>query len=121
MSVVEEITALQHALHEQGAQPVVMIDHPIRADGNESEIPVVCNLTASRALVAAALGIGDHRMSAPIFADLTAGHIEPVVVERDAAPVQAIVVEGDQADLFSLPALKQHGGDAAITSLPVMR
>lgn len=112
VSVVEEITALQHALYDQGAQPVVVIDRPVRADGTESEIPVVCNLTASRELCAAALGIEDHRMSARIFADMTAGHVEPVVVDRQAAPVQAIVAEGDQADLLSLPALKQHGGDA---------
>jgi hypothetical protein len=39
VSVVEEITALQHALYEQGAQPVVMIDRPVHADGTESEMP----------------------------------------------------------------------------------
>ncbi len=110
--VVEEITALQHALYGEGAQPVVVIDRPLRADGTESEIPVVCNLTASRALCAAALGIDDHRMCARAFAEMAAGHIEPVVVVRDAAPVQAVVAEGDQADLTALPALKQHGDDA---------
>ena len=111
LSVVEEITAVLHALEAAKRQPVVLVDDPVRADGTKSDMPVLCNLTGSREICAAALGLADHRDSARHFADLAAGEIAPVTVGRADAPVQAIVAEGDQADLAALPALKQHGGD----------
>ena len=111
VSVVEEITALQHAFYRTGVHPVVVIDRPVRADGTESDIPVVCNLTASRMLCAAALGIDDHRMCARAFARMTARCVAPVVLARHAAPVQAVIARGDEADLTALPTLRQHRGD----------
>ena len=112
LSVVEEITAVQHALFEKSAQPVVMIERPRLPDGSISETPVLCNLTASRELCAKALGIEDHRDSAQAFAARTTASVEPLVVAPSDAPVRDVVMQGDDADLFSIPTLKQHGGDA---------
>ena len=112
LSVIEEITAVLHALESDKRQPVVMIDEPVRADGTRSDMPVLCNLTGSREVCAAALGLADHRDSARHCADLAAGEIAPVAVGRVDAPVQTVVAQGDRADLGLLPALKQHGGDA---------
>ena len=52
MSVLHEITALQYALEAQGRRPVVLVERPRLPDGSDSVLPVVCNLTASRALTA---------------------------------------------------------------------
>lgn len=112
LSVVEEITALQHALWQAGAQPIVYVAEPRLADGRSSPMPIACNLSASRALCAAALGIPDHRQSAKAFARLTTTPIAPVTVGRADAPVQEIVERGNDADLGALPALRQHAGDA---------
>ena len=112
LSVVEEITAVQHALWERSAQPVVMVERPRLPDGSISDIPVVCNLTASREMCARAMGIDDHREAARTYAAKTSDVIAPVVVARGDAPVQDVVNDGDDADVFSIPALKQHGGDA---------
>jgi UbiD family decarboxylase len=109
ISTVHSITALQYALEKQKRWPIVVIDKPLFADGRVSSIPVVCNLTASRALVAKALGIEDHRQTAAFFAKRTGSPIAPKVVSNP--PVQEIVLEGDKADLTALPALKQHIGD----------
>jgi 2,5-furandicarboxylate decarboxylase 1 len=102
-----DLTALQHELDARGLYPVLFAPGMASLDGAPSSIPVVTNLTASRELTARALGIGDHRQTAAWFAARAAGGIDPVVVERRAAPVQEIVRESD-ADLMTLPVLTQH-------------
>lgn len=108
LSVVREITALQHALDEAGRHPVVCVAHPLLANGRQSAIPVVCNLTASRELTALALGFPSHREAARCFAERIGRPIAPVVVDRDEAPVQTVVLQGDACDLARLPVLTQH-------------
>lgn len=108
---MHEITALQYALEKRGRRPIVVVEKPVLATGRTSDMPVVCNLTASRALVARALGINDHRSAAPIYAKKTGTPIAPKVVSANDAPVQEIVHEGAAADLTLLPALKQHTFD----------
>jgi len=103
-----EITALQYALEERGRRPIVRVDVPRLPDGRTSRIPVVCNLTASRAVTARALRIDDHREAARILAGRVAAPIAPIVVDRTDAPVQAVVVDGALADLRDLPVLQQH-------------
>jgi 2,5-furandicarboxylate decarboxylase 1 len=108
VSVVHEMTALQHELDRAGRFPVLRFSKPRLASGALSTIAVVNNLTASRVVTAAALGVADHRRCAEEFARRTARAIEPEIVERDAAPVQEVVLTGDAADLTSLPVLTQH-------------
>ena len=108
LSVVHEITALQHALESTGRFPVIHIEHPRLPDGRTSALDVICNLTASRALTAQALGIADHRDAARIFATRAALPIAPQIVARANAPVQAIIQQGDAVDLTALPAVHQH-------------
>lgn len=108
LSVVHAITALQHALEARARHPIIHVERPLLADGRPSPIGVVCNLTASRSLAARALGLADHRESARTFATRAAQPIAPVAVSRADAPVQAVVLRGDAADLRALPALRQH-------------
>jgi 4-hydroxy-3-polyprenylbenzoate decarboxylase len=108
LSVVQEITALQHALGRAGRYPVIHVRHPRLADGSTSELGVVTNLCASRELMARALGLSDHRHAARGFALRAAAGIAPVEVARADAPVQQIVAQGNEVDLRLLPALRQH-------------
>lgn len=108
LSVVHEITALQYALEAAGRRPIVHVEHPRLPDGRTSEIGVVTNLTASRALTARALGIADHTQAARAFAERTGSPIAPIVVARRDAPVQEVLIEGSRVDLGLLPALQQH-------------
>ena len=111
MSVVQEITALQHAMAARNANPAIFVRQPKLADGTISDMPVLTNLFASRELAAKALGIDDHRDSAKVLSNLSSKAIDPVVVDTADAPVRDIVDEGDAANLLSLPALRQHEGD----------
>lgn len=108
LSVEHEITALQHASDRAGRYPVIQIDQPQLPDGTVSDIPVVCNLTASRELTATALGLSDHRHAAAEFYQRLSAGIEPTIVAADQAPIQEVVLEGDDCSLEDLPALKQH-------------
>ena len=96
----------RHALQDAGLHPIVQVTRPRGIDGKGYAIPVVTNLTASRELTAAALGITDHRRCAQSFATRTVNGIEPTVV-RDA-PVQEVVLRGPEADLTKFPVLTQH-------------
>ena len=108
VSVVHEMTALQHELDRAGRFPVLRFARPRLANGELSSIPVVNNLTASRVVTAAALGVVDHRRCAEEFARRSAASMEPRVVGRSDAPVQQVVLEGEAADLTRLPVLTQH-------------
>jgi 2,5-furandicarboxylate decarboxylase 1 len=112
LSVVQEITALQHLLSQSGRYPALLVERPRLADGTQASIPVLTNLFASRVRVAALLGVEDHRRAAAAFARLAAAPRAPVRVARTEAPVQQIVENGAQADLTKLPALRQHELDA---------
>jgi len=112
VSVVQEITALQHVMAAKSANPAIFVRQPKLADGSISDMPVLTNLFASRDLAAKALGIDDHRESAKAMANLSASAIDPIVVDAADAPVREIVEEGAAANLLSLPALRQHDGDA---------
>ena len=111
LSTQYEITALQHALDQSGRYPIVLTEAPLLADGSISTIPVVNNLTASRAKVAEALDIQDHRDAAAHLAQRSGRPIDPEIVGADQAPVQEIVLQGDEVDLTKLPALTQHRYD----------
>lgn len=108
ISTAYDITALQYAIGELGRFPVIYAEKPLLMDGTVSDIPLVCNLTASRELTAQSLGLDDHRYAARAYADRTSATIEPVIVASADAPVQEVVLCGDDADLTRLPAVRQH-------------
>lgn len=108
VSVLHEMTALQHALDRRREYPILLFQRPVLRCGTDSALPVVNNLTASRELVAAALGIDDHRDSAAWFANRTAAGIDPLIVGAADAPVQQRIFSGEEVDLGLLPALVQH-------------
>ena len=112
VSVVQEITALQHAMASRSANPAIYVRQPKLADGSISDMPVLTNLFASRELSARALGIDDHRRSASALAELSSRAIDPVVVAEDDAPVREVIAVGGDANLLTLPALRQHEADA---------
>jgi 2,5-furandicarboxylate decarboxylase 1 len=111
LSVVQEITALQHVLSKSRRYPVIHVKQPRLVDASLSAFAVVTNLSASRALMAKLLGMTDHRQSAAVFARRTTSTIDPVIVNSAEAPVHEVILDGDDIDLRRLPALRQHAYD----------
>lgn len=102
------ITALQYELDRRHCYPPVVIHQPQREDGSIADIPVVANLTASRELVAEALGLADHRHNAEFYGSRTGAPQDPDIVAVGTAPVQAVVTEGSKVDVTRLPGVWQH-------------
>ena len=75
----------------------------------DSGIPVVSNLFASRKRLALSLGCTDEELNA-VYREREDQRIEPVIVE--SGPVQEVVWEGDQVDLYRLPILTHNALDA---------
>ena len=111
MAVEYEVTGLQHALEAAGRFPPVWVRRPRLPNGEISPFSLATNLTASRSVVCAALGLDDHRLAAAEWAQRQEKRIEPVIVPAGQAPVRATVLEGGDADLQLLPATVQHQGN----------
>jgi 2,5-furandicarboxylate decarboxylase 1 len=73
---------------------------------------LVGNVVSSRSRIARAFGVAPERLAAEIARRLAS---KPQIVELDRAeaPVQQVVLAGEQADLTALPVHLQHGLDGA--------
>lgn len=103
-----EATALIARLEKEGRFPVVIFDN-IKG----SRIPVVINMHADFRRLAMSLGLDPDtniREFVNHYAAKEGKPVDPVVV--DQAPVQEVVLLGDQVDLGLLPILKYHAKDA---------
>jgi len=93
-----------------------------RLDGNPKAVlfrnagpesaELVGNVLGSRERLALALGVKQRDLMQTV-SDRLAKPIAPVVITHAHAPVQEVVLEGDDADLTALPAHLQHDLDGA--------
>jgi UbiD family decarboxylase len=103
-------------------EPVELADIAAMLEGNPRAVhfhaagpeaqELVGNVTGSRARLARAFGVAPHALLTEIQRRLPG---KPAIVEvaRGEAPVQEIVLTGDDADLTALPVHLQHGNDGA--------
>jgi UbiD family decarboxylase len=105
-----EVRATPTALADVAA---ALEDNPravhFRAAGPEAQ-ELVGNINGSRARLARAFGVAPGGLAAEIQRRLR-GKPEIVEVARAEAPVQQVVLTGDDADLLALPVHLQHGRD----------
>ncbi len=102
--------------------PIDLVDVAAVVEGNPKAVlfrdvgpehaELVASVTASRARLAHAFGVPPETLRAELSRRLT---VAPrlVDVDREEAPVQAVVLTGDDADLTKLPVHLQHGYDGA--------
>lgn len=122
VSVVHEVTEIhRRVIADQG--PALLFERPVRADGTPSTIPLLTNLFGTVERVAWGLGIAPGRLGelGELMAELRAptpprdlGEVwDKLPLARSAlatrpriqtnAPVQDIVLRGDEIDLGALP------------------
>lgn len=107
---------------ERRAGAIDLADLASQIDGNPKAVvfervgpegqEVVANVCSSRSRLAKAFGVAP----AALFAEVQRRLRNPpriVEVAREAAPVQQVVLTGDDADLTALPVHLQHGFDGA--------
>jgi UbiD family decarboxylase len=104
------------------SNPVDLADLASAIDGNPNAVffksvgpegqEVVANVCSSRSRLARAFGVTPAELTAEVQRRL---RTRPQVIEvpRDLAPVQQVVLTGDDADLTALPVHLQHGFDGA--------
>jgi UbiD family decarboxylase len=100
--------------------PTELGDIAARLEGNPRAVlfrqvgperaPLVGNITGSRARLARAFGVAPDRLLPELLARLQRAP-ELVTLARDQAPVQEVVLTGDDVDLLALPIHVQHGLD----------
>ena len=100
--------------------PIDLADVAAALEGNASAVhfrsagpdaqELVGNVNGSRARLARAFGVAPGELAAEIQRRLR-GKPEVVEISRAQAPVQQVVLTGDDADLTALPVHLQHGRD----------
>src|SRR5262249_7057457 len=100
-----EITALIVKLEREARRRPVVIFERVRG----SRFPVITNLHASRSRLAAAMRSAPHEMLRTYLRAMERPVPRRVV---SAGPVKDVVLTGDHLDLFDLPQIIHHEGDA---------
>jgi len=102
LSMEYDLTNLQVQLSKQNRYPVILAENAMRVDGTPSPFRVAANLTASRDLIAEALGIHPRRVAME-YAKRVSQRIDPVIIPAPAAPVKQVVEEGSQVNVLKFP------------------
>jgi UbiD family decarboxylase len=107
---------------EMQNEPIDLLDIGAVLDGNPKAVhfqaagperaELVGNVMASRKRLACALDTDERGLMRTLTQRLQKLH-PPVRVSSQQAPVQQVVLKGDDADLTALPVHLQHGGDGA--------
>ena len=104
VSIAEDLMALVLEYERRRRYPILMFDRIAGYD-----IPIVCNVVASRRALAFALGV-DERGLAAEYARRIKDHVKPVVVPDP--PFRHRTLTGPAMDLASLPIPRYFPGDA---------
>jgi 2,5-furandicarboxylate decarboxylase 1 len=102
------------------SEPIALADVAAILEGNPKAVlfqqvgpekaTLVGNVTGSRSRLAAAFGVSAERLLPELLSRI-ARKPETVVLSREQAPVQQVVLMGDEADLTQLPVNVQHAFD----------
>jgi UbiD family decarboxylase len=117
---IEEISAADEV--ERREAPVDLADIAAILEGNPRAVhflaagperqELIGNVVSSRSRIARAFGVTPEKLAAEIGRRL-ANKPQIVEISRAEAPVQEIVLTGEEADLLALPVHLQHGLDGA--------
>lgn len=105
-----EIAAFLQHLENHGKYPMVLFRNVRNVNGKTPSLSVLTNVGATRERIAMAINSTIDRVAHDSVS--RAEHpIEPVLVEKDTAPVKEVITRGKEADLFDLPILVHHEMD----------
>jgi len=109
-----DVTAILEHLDRRREYPAVLFEHPSTLHGQPSQFPLLANLWGTRARCAEMLGLEPHQSGRELglrYAEIMRNTIQPIVVGRDDAPVQAHVYQGQHADMWMLPVVRHFEMD----------
>jgi UbiD family decarboxylase len=100
-----EITAIVAKLEREAKRRPVLVFEKVKG----SPFSVLTNLHASRSRLAAAMGVAPEEMLRTYLRAMERP-LPPTVVAT--GPVKDVIIRGDQLDLYELPQIVHHEGDA---------
>jgi UbiD family decarboxylase len=100
-----EITAITAKLEQEAKRRPVLLFEKVKG----SKFPVLTNLHASRSRLALAMNTPPEKMQ-PAFLQAMEKPLAPKIVAK--APVKEVVVTGSKVNLYDLPQIVHHEGDA---------
>ena len=104
-----EIPAILQQIEMKKREPVVVFDRVRNLKGKLSSFPVIINLFGSRERLAFAFNSSVHKLHSDYVE--REKPVAPVVVDKKNAQVKAVILNGDEADLFELPILTHNEMD----------
>jgi UbiD family decarboxylase len=104
VSLEEDVMALVLEYERRRRYPILLFEKVAGQD-----IPIVCNVVASRGALAFALGVGERDLAAE-YARRIKDHVKPVVVPDP--PFRHRILTGPALDLTRLPIPRYFPGDA---------
>jgi 2,5-furandicarboxylate decarboxylase 1 len=105
-----EVNAVLQKLADLGKHPVCLFTNVRDLKGQPGH-KVVSNLMASRRRLALALELDPESFRSELptaVSERVNRTVPPDVIPRDLAPVMEVIKQGDDADLYDLPVIRQH-------------
>jgi len=100
-----EITAIAAKFDQEGKRRPILLFEKVRG----TKFPVLTNLHAGRSRLALAMGVAPQEMQRAYLRAMEKP-IPPKIVSK--APVKEVVFTGDKVNLYDLPQIIHHQGDA---------
>lgn len=121
-----DVTAALKHLENAGAYPLTYFSRCLNIKGEASAFPLVTNIYASRKRCALALGLDESQANLPLsleYARREARRLAPVILNKEEAPVKAVIKTGSEVDIGEFPIVRHHymDGGPYIDMTPVMR
>lgn len=100
-----EITAITVKLEQEGKRRPILLFEKVKG----SKFPVITNLHASRSRLALSINAKPEEMQ-KVYLGAMERPMAPKIVSK--APVKDVVLRGDKVNLYDLPQIVHHEGDA---------
>ncbi len=109
-----DVTAIVKHLGARKKFPTLIFDQPLNLHGKHNDIKLVMCAENSQKKLQVGLGVSRNMDRAEMARECLrreAARVQPIVVEKSAAPVKEMIATGANVDLYELPLLRHHQMD----------
>ena len=109
-----DVTAIIQRLADLKKFPLLIFNRPLNLHGRVSETKLVMNAEISLKKIQMALGVPRDMNRAELALECLMreeNRIKPLVINKNEAPVKAVIHTGSEVDLYELPIMRHHDMD----------
>ena len=111
-----DVTAILQHLENAKKFPMVIFENPLNGRGQNSGMPLLSNVFASRQRCAVALGLTPAETKSEVgllYAEREKTLLAPIRIESGLSPVKQVIKRGEDVDLLEYPIVRHHEMDPA--------